>query len=252
MTSSDLELAGQAAVITGGGSGIGRGVARELAQRGARVVLVSRDSERLESAANELLAAGHDAVALVGDIADPALLARLGSEAPKVDILVNSAAVFATYGDVDEVPLDEIDHVFAVDLRAALMLVRHVLPGMKERRYGRIVNIGSIAASLGAAGQVAYASAKAALAGMTRSVAAECSRRGVTCNLIEPGLIASERALAKIDPEIRDCLVRATPLGRAGTVEEVAHAACFLASKRAAFITGATLPVTGGLGLGVL
>jgi 3-oxoacyl-[acyl-carrier protein] reductase len=251
MTSTSTEFAGQTAVVTGGGSGIGRGIAHELARRGARVVLISRDSERLESVARALQAAGHEAQALVGDIADPALLTRLASVAPEVDVLVNSAAVFASYGDVDEVPLDEIDHVFSVDLRAALMLVRHVLPGMKARGYGRIVNIGSIAATLGASGQVAYASAKAALVGMTRSIAAECSRRGVTCNLIEPGLIASERALAKIDPQIRDCLVRATPLGRPGTVEEVAHAACFLASRRAAFITGATLPVTGGLGLGV-
>ncbi len=246
------EFEGQTVVVTGGGSGIGCGIAHEFARRGAHVVIVSRDGERLEGAAESMRCEGLAVEALIGDISDPALLTRLTEAAPQIDVLVNNAAIFASYGDVEEVPLDEIDHVFAVDVRAALLLVRHVLPGMKERGYGRILNIGSMAASLGAAGQVAYSTAKAALEGLTRSLAAECSRRGVTCNLIEPGLITSERAVRNIAPEIRDCLVRATPLRRAGTVEEVAYAACFLASGRAAYITGATLPVSGGLGLGIL
>lgn len=246
------EFRGRTAVVTGGGSGIGRAVAYELARRGARVVIVSRDAERLGASAEAMRADGLDVAALTGDIADPALLTRLAELAPQVDVLVNNAAIFASYDDVDRVPLDEIDHVFAVNVRAALLLARHVLPGMKQRGFGRIVSIGSVAATLGAAGQVAYSASKAALEGMTRSLAAECSRRGVTCNLIEPGLIASDRAMQNIDVETRDALVRATPLGRPGTVEEVAFAACFLASERASFITGATLPVSGGIGLGVV
>ncbi len=245
------ELDGRTAVITGGRTGIGRAVAALLARGGARVVLISRDAELLEEATAELCTEGLDAVPLVGNVDDPHLLPRLEALAPEVDILVNNAAVFATYGDLDGVPLAEIDAVLAVDLRACLVLARHVLPGMKERGFGRIIQIGSVAGTVGAAGQVAYASAKAALTGMTRSLAAECSRRGVTSNLIEPGLIASERAVEKIAPETRTHLVNATPMGRPGTVEEVAYAVAFLASERASFITGATLPVSGGLGLGV-
>jgi len=246
------EQVGRTAVVTGGRTGIGRGVARELARAGARVVSIARDAALLERAVVELRAAGLDVVGLAGDVTDPSLLPRLDALAPEVDVLVNNAAVFATYGDLDAVPLEELDAVLAVDLRACLILARHVLPGMKARRFGRIVQIGAVAATVGAAGQVAYATAKAALGGMTRSLAAECSRRGVTCNLIEPGLIESERAVTRIAPEIRDCLVRATPMRRPGTVEEVAYAVAFLASERASFITGATLPVAGGLGLGVL
>jgi 3-oxoacyl-[acyl-carrier protein] reductase len=249
---SGADFEGQIAVVTGGGSGIGHGVARELARRGASVVIISRDGERLQEAAKAMCAEGLDVRTLAGDIADPALLTHLAETTPEVDILINNAAVFASYGDVEDVPLDEIDRVFAVDVRAALLLVRHVLPSMKQRGYGRIINISSVAASLGAAQQVAYSAAKAALEGMTRALAAECSRRGITCNAIAPGLIASERAMRSIDPEIRDCLVRATPIGRPGTVDEVAYAACFLASKRAAFITGVCLSVTGGMGLGVV
>ncbi len=244
------ELDGLTAVITGGGSGIGRGAGVELARRGARVVLVSRTRDRLESAAESLRTEGLNVHALVGDISDPALHVQLDGATSRVDILINSAAVYAPYGPVDEVPLDEIDHVLAVDLRAALLLIRHVLPGMKSRKYGRIINIGSVAGRLGAAGQVAYSTAKAALEGLTRSVAAESSRQGITCNMVEPGLVASERALTAITPEVRANLVRATPVGRPGTVEEIVYAVAFLASPRAAFITGAVLPVTGGLGLG--
>ena len=242
---------GKTALITGGGTGIGRAIAEELAREGAAVVLVGRSSEPLETAVAGLQAAGCNARSLAGDVTDPELLPRLEATAPRIDILVNNAAAFASYGPLDEVPLAEIDQVLAVDLRAALLLIRYVLPGMKRRGYGRIITIGSVAGTLGAAGQVAYATAKSGLQGLTRSVAAECSRGGITCNLIEPGRISSRRAIEKIPTETRDSLVRATPLGRAGTVEEIAYAAAFLASGRAAFITGATLPVSGGIGLGL-
>jgi len=244
-----VDLAGRTAVITGGGTGIGAAVARELAKRGARVILTSRREERLRAAAKDLLADGLRAEVLVGDVQSDQLLQDLGRLAPDIDILVNNAAVFATYGPVEEVPLAEINAVLEIDLRAVVRLVRHVLPNMKQRGFGRIINVGSVAGSLGAAGQVAYSTAKSALEGLTRSVALEGARHGVTCNLVEPGLVETERVVEKIDPEIRRHLIDATPLGRAGRPDEIAYAVAYMTSQAAACVTGAVLPVDGGIGL---
>ncbi len=243
------DLAGKTALITGGGTGIGAAIARDLAGRGGRVVLASRNRDHLEQVAAELRAQGLDAAALVCDLNSPRLSDEVRDLAPRVDVLVNNAAVFAGYGKLERVPQAEIDQVLQVDLHAALQLTRLVLPGMKERRHGRILNIGSIAARLGAAGQVAYATAKAALVGMTRSVAVECVGTGVTCNLIEPGLIGTSGVKERVATAVLDRLVSATPVGRMGLPEEVAHAAAFLASPSSGLVTGATLPVSGGLEL---
>lgn len=240
---------GRVAVITGGGTGIGAAVANELANSGAHVIVVSRGQDRLQSVVSDLRDQGHLADALVGDVTSEQLLTDLDALVPAVDILVNNAAVFAPYGSLEEISMAAIDEVLEVDLRAVLRLTRHFLPGMKARRFGRVINIGSIAASLGAANQAAYSTAKSALQGLTRSVALSCINSGVTCNLIEPGLVATERASTKIDSETRASLVRATPAGRPGTPEEVAHCVAYLASSGAAPVTGAILPVDGGIGI---
>lgn len=242
-------LEGRTAVVTGAGTGIGASVARELAALGAQVVLTSRKRARLEEVARGLHEAGLEAVILAGDLRHPELLEELAAVAPRIDILVNNAAVFASYGPVEEVPLAEIDDVLEVDLRAVLRLVRFVLPAMKQRGWGRVINIGSVAGSLGAAGQVAYSTAKAGLEGLTRSVALECARAGVTCNLIEPGLIETQGVVERVAPRTLELLVAATPVGRPGRPEEVAHAVAYLASEAAAYVTGAVLPVSGGIGL---
>ncbi|MDP6839924.1 MAG: SDR family oxidoreductase [Planctomycetota bacterium] len=245
------ELGGKTAVITGAARGIGLAIARALGRAGAQVVLVSRDGAALELAAASLAAEDVRAQTLTADINSEDWLARLDELAPKVDILVNNAAAFATYGRLQSVAHSEIEEVFQTSLYAALRLARHVLPGMTERGFGRIIQIGSVAGSLGAAGQVAYASAKAGLVGLTTSIAVETGRAGVTCNLLELGLVVTERTEAEIPQEIRDHLTRNTPVGRPGRPEEIAAAATFLASPDAAFITGAVIPVSGGLGLGL-
>lgn len=238
-------------MVTGAARGIGRSTALELATAGARVILLARSVDRLAAVRTEIESLGGQAVDFVADLTDPQLFQRLDTVAPEIDILVNNAACFATYGPLERVAEDEIARVLEVDLHVALRLVRHVIGGMKSRGFGRIVHIGSVAGSLGGAGQVAYSTAKAGLIGLTVSVAIECARSGVTSNLLELGLVTTERTSAAIDPEILGALVRNTPVGRPGTPEEVAHAVRFLVSPRAAFITGAVLPVSGGLGLGL-
>lgn len=224
-------------------------MALELASAGCRVILTSRRVERLQIVAERLRAAGHQAEILAGDLQSENLLKDLEALAPTVDILINNAAVFAPYGNLEEVAQDDIDAVLAVDLRAAMRLSRHVLPGMKAQGFGRIINMGSVAGRLGAAGQVAYSSAKSGLEGLTRSVAIESARSGVTCNLVEPGLVETERVIDMIDEDTRSQLISATPIGRAGRPEEVAHVVAYLASDAAACITGATIPVDGGISI---
>ena len=234
-------------VVTGGGSGIGRAVARELASSGARVIVVGRSLQSLEETALDL----PSIEAFVGDVRDDAWLAELDRRTDGVDVLVNNAASFAAYGPISEVPVGEFDDCHATIVRGSFLAARHVMPGMKERGFGRIVNVGSVVAGQGSAVQAAYTSAKAALVGLTRSLALEGAPHGVTCNLVEPGLIATARTEGVLSPEIFESLVAATPVGRAGTPEEVARAIAFLASDAASYVTGVTLPVSGGLGLGL-
>jgi len=245
------EHKGRTAVVTGAARGVGAGVARVLSAQGARVVLIARSEGELEELAAELRESGGEAVALAVDLTSEECLSELEALAPEVDLLVNAAASFAQYAPLEEVSSEELRSVYEVGVDGALRLTRHVLGGMKARGFGRIINIGSVVASLGGGGQVAYSTAKAALVGMTRAVAVEGGRSGVTANLLELGLVETERVAAKIDPVIQERLIENTPVGRSGSVEEIARVVAFLCSTESSYITGAVLPVSGGLGLGL-
>jgi NAD(P)-dependent dehydrogenase (short-subunit alcohol dehydrogenase family) len=248
---AEKELEGKSAVVTGAGGGIGREISLELARFGARVFAVGRHRERVASTCAAVAKEGGVAEPIEADITTAAGLRALERACSACDVLVNNAAAFPPYGWLEEISEADMRRVHDTVAIAPMQLCAAVLPGMKERKFGRIVNIGSIAAALGAERQATYTSAKSALYGLTRSVALEGARFGVTCNLVDFGLFETERVNASVPIEIRRAIIACTPMRRSGSVEEAAAAVAFLASPRASFITGAVIPVTGGLELGL-
>jgi 3-oxoacyl-[acyl-carrier protein] reductase len=246
-----VTLDGRTAVVTGAGRGIGRAIASALAADGADVVLVGRSIATLEESAAAIVRQGGHALAVAADVSDPGWPKRLDGVTSAVDVLVSNAAAFAPYAVVERVTDDDFAAVQAVIVDGTRRAIQYVLPGMKQRRFGRIVSIGSLAAELGGAGQSAYAVAKAALVGLTRSVAVEAAPFGVTVNLVVPGLIATERVAEAVASDVQERILRRVPARRAGTPDDVAGVVSFLASPAASYVTGASIPVSGGLGLGL-
>jgi NAD(P)-dependent dehydrogenase (short-subunit alcohol dehydrogenase family) len=242
---------GQVALVTGSGSGIGRAMAGRLAAEGAAVCVADIDLRSAERTAADIAARGGLARSHHLDVTDQSSVTEvmdwLRQTLGRVDVLVNNAAV------ADDTPLHELseeqwDRDVAVALKGAFLCARAVLPDMIDRRDGVILNVGSVNA-FQYLGDDPYSAAKAGLVSLTRSLAVRYGPYGIRANMIAPGTIRTPAWDARLarDPELLDRLVRWYPLGRIGTVEDVASAAAFLASRDASWITGTVLTVDGGL-----
>ena len=242
-----FRLDGKVALITGASGGLGGAIARTLHAQGAVVVLSGTRADALQALAAEL---GERAHVVVADLADPAAADALiaGAEAAgPLDILVNNAGLTR---DGLAMRMKDADwaQVLDVDLGAPFRLARAALRGMIRRRSGRIIGIGSIVGTTGNGGQANYAAAKAGLVGMSKALAAEVGSRGITVNVVAPGYIQTAMTDA-LSPEQTARLTGAIPLGRMGQPADVAAAVLFLASAEAAWITGTTLHVNGGMAM---
>ncbi len=253
MAENPFDFSGRVALVTGCGSagGIGFASARLLAQLGARVAITSTTADRIEARAAELRTEGADVFAGVADLTDRSqvfeLVAAARSAFGPIDVLVNAAgmiqtgveAVSASFGDLSPEGLErELD----ITLKTAFHTTQAVLPSMAERRYGRIVMVSSVTGPLVTApGSTAYATAKAALDGMMRTIALEYGRSGITANSVAPGWIATASSL----PDELEA-GRHTPVGRPGTPGEVASLIAYLASEQAGYVTGQSIVVDGG------
>ena len=243
-----FDLSDQTALVTGASGGIGGAIAKALYSRGAQVMVAGTRRNALSTLAAELGERAHIGLA---DLADAAATDRLVKDAEavmgRVDILVNNAGVTR-----DALALrmdDEAWHaVIEVNLTAAFRLTRVALRGMIRRRHGRVIGVTSVVAITGNAGQANYAAAKAAMIGMSKSIAAEVAARGITVNCIAPGAITTAMT-ETLTAEQRARLLGAIPAGRFGAPEDVAAAAVFLASPEAAYVTGQTLHVNGGMAM---
>ena len=243
-----FDLSGKVALITGASGGIGAAIATALHAQGAAVVLSGTRREALDTLAATLGERAHVCPADLSDPAAPdALVAAAEAAAGPIDILVNNAGLTRD-GLALRMKDEDWAKVLEVDLAAPFRLSRSVLKGMLRRRSGRIVSIASVVGVTGNAGQANYSAAKAGLIGMSKSLGQEVGSRGITVNVVAPGFITT--AMTDVLPEAqKEALTKSIPLGRIGAPEDVAAAVVYLASSEAAWVTGVTLHVNGGMAM---
>ncbi|MFQ5828271.1 MAG: 3-oxoacyl-[acyl-carrier-protein] reductase [Candidatus Methylomirabilia bacterium] len=243
------ELSGRVSIVTGGSRGIGLGVASALAEDGASVVVSGRDAARVEAAVTALEASGQPVLGLGADVGRREDVDRLVETAKdrfgRIDILVNNAGITRDALLV-RMKDEDWDQVLEVNLRGAFLTTRAVAKVMMRQRGGRIVNITSTAGVMGNAGQVNYSAAKAGLVGLTKAAARELAHWGILVNAVAPGLVDTDMTTA-LGAEAKEALLAQIPLKRVGAVGEVAEVVRFLASDRAAYVTGQVIHVNGGL-----
>ncbi len=247
-----MSLNGKVAVVTGGSRGLGRGIAIELGKRGAKIVVnYQNNAAAADEVVHLIRDAGSEALAIQSDVsryeAAQNLIKTATDFGGRLDILVNNAG---TTRDMllAMMPESDWDLVIATNLKSAYNCSKAALKPMMRQKYGRIVNITSVAGVAGNAGQTNYSASKAGLIGFTKSLAKEIGARNITVNAVAPGFIPTDLT-DEILSKRRDDVINATPLGRLGTIEDVARVVAFFASEDAAFVTGQVLSVDGGMAM---
>jgi len=244
-----MDFHGQVAVVTGGTRGIGKAIAEEFAKKGVHVVVAGRNVEAAIDTAASLASFGVKALGVRLDVSDSAEVAKtfesIRKEFQRIDILVNNAGITKD-GLLMRMKEEAWDAVIDINLKGVFLCTKEVIPDMAKQRYGRIINITSVAAFMGNPGQANYSASKAGIVGLTKTVAREYAGRGITVNAVAPGFI--ETAMTDVLAEkVKEEMKHLIPLGRFGTVSDIAHAVHFLASPEAGYITGQVIHVNGGM-----
>lgn len=246
-----MQLEGKVAVVTGSGSGIGRGIAQRFARDGAAVGVWDLNADSAEETAQLIADAGGTALAIGADCADEAAIKAAAEETRAkfgaISILVNNAGIapFTPYMDIKH---DEWDRVIAINLKGPHLCVREMLPEMLEAGWGRVINITSSSTQSGSFAQVHYVASKGGMLGMTKALALEFAASGVTFNMVPPGFI--DTPMLRSSPVDVEAFAQSLPMKRPGTVEEMAAACAYLASEDAGYVTGQTISVNGGRYMG--
>ncbi len=247
-------LKGRIAIITGGGLGIGRAIAKRFAAEGAKVVIGTRTAGDGESAVAEIRAAGAEASLVVADVGSRAEATRLVNEAVRsyggLDILLHNAA-YCPYARIEDLSDDDLDRTFSVNLKACFWLAQAALPMLKQSKDGgRILVTSSISGNHAAAkGLVHYSASKAGVTGFVRNLALELGKTGITVNAVEPGMIITEKLSGPEMEGFRKAMPPRVPVGRLGTGDDIAAAMVYLASTEASYITGQSILIDGGISL---
>lgn len=251
--SSMFDLKGRVVVITGAGQGIGRAYAHAFAAAGALPVIAELNAAAGEHVAAEILAQGGQAEAIATDVSDVdsvnALVHTVVARHGRLDILVNNAAIFSTITmrPFTEIPLDEWDRVMRVNITGTFLMTRAVVPNMQARQWGRVINISSAAVTMGRPNYLHYTTSKAAVIGMTRSMARELGPHGITVNAVLPGATDTEIERATVTPQQKAAMLAMRCVQREETPTDLVGTVLFLASDASAFVSGQSITVDGGL-----
>lgn len=244
----EISLKNRTALVTGGTRGIGAAICKQFAASGAKVATNYRNEEQARKFQNELKQAGYDIHIHQADVSDfeacKTLIADVEQHIGPIDILVNNAGVTQDT-TLRKMAKEQWDTVLRINLDSVYNVTRHVIEGMLERGYGRIINISSINGQKGQIGQSNYAASKAGMHGFTMALAQEVARKGITVNTVSPGYIATDMVM-KVPEDIRQKIIAQIPVNRLGTPEEIAELVTYVASDKTGFVTGANIAANGG------
>jgi len=243
------QLLNQIAIITGGATGIGLGIANVLGQNGAKIFILDIDSQEGEKAINYLKNRNIEASLIIVDITIEKEIEKtinqIIAKTEKIDILINNAGITGKTGSITETSVEEMDRVYNLNLRAVFLMCKNIIPHMLKRNYGRIVNIASIAGKEGNPKMVPYSATKAAVIGLTKSIGQEFAKTEIRVNCVTPAIVRT-KILEQIAPEVVKHLIEKIPMKRTVKITEVANLVAWLASKECSASTGAVFDISGG------